>query len=587
MSRSIPNSFWIILTAGLVCLTGLGATHLWDDDETLYSSCAREMLARGDWVTPTFNGNLFADKPPLVYWMMIGSFKLWGVNEFAARFPSALCALLTAWVTYQLGRILFCERAGFWAGLITTTTIAFAVSARAATLDSALTLLTTLAFLVFARARIGPQDPETLAAHGWKAWGHWVLLYGLLGLAILTKGPVGAVLPLGAMGLFLLISHVDVSGEKGTASFRSRWLRGLAACFSVRNVFWAIGKLRPLTAIVVVGVVVLPWYLLVNARTDGVFLQRFLGEQNFLRALRPMDGHSGPIFYYLIAILVGFFPWSVFLLSAWAQLGRRLNGHPWQQSYRLLLCWMSLFVVFWSLVSTKLPHYVLPAYPALALAVGGFLDAWLASPAGSPRRWGRNAAITLIVVGIALMVALPVVASYVLPGEGMLGLIGVIFVVGGGVLWWEFDHARLGRALGLFTILSVVFLVVTLALAAQCVDRHQAAPRLLAAIRESAGEQPPLCTYRFQRPSLVFYAGQRVPHCSNDQALADLYAANRPPWIITGGEFEKELERLFPNRLMVAARCPKFAKRGEIVVLAPRPIGTPPTTAQRGADSPR
>ena len=619
MLRAIPNSVWILITAAVVCLTGLGATHLWDDDEALYASCAREMYAHGDWVKPTFNSSLFADKPPLAYWMMIGSFNLWGVNEFAARFPSAICALLTAWATYFLGRRLFCQRVGLWAGLITTTSIAYAVSARAATLDSALTLLTTLTFLVFAHEAMGMKKQSSRDPGTWKAWGKWILIYALLGLAVLTKGPVGAVLPLGVMGMFLLISRTGASNRMSQAAgngetqpsplaplpsngrgrletpsrtdfFLSngrRALRWVRECFAVRNFVWAIGRMRPLTAIVLLTAVALPWYLLVNHRTEGEFLRRFLGEQTLLRAIRPMDGHSGPIFYYLIAVFIGFFPWSVYLVSAWAQVGQRLSGHPWQQGYRFLLCWMGIFVAFWSLVSTKLPHYVLPAYPAFALAVGAFIDGWLANPAASPRRWGRNAAITVIVVGIGIVVALPIVAHYVLPGEGVLGLIGLILVVGGGVLLWEFHHDRVGRALVGFTVMSAVFLVAMLALAAQRVDRHQVAPRLLAAIRESAGTEPPLCTYRFRRPSLVYYAGHPVPHCVDDKSLADFLKVDRAPWIITGSEFQDELEKLLPGRLALVTACPKFAKRGEIVVLEMKSPASNPITAKRDADPAR
>jgi 4-amino-4-deoxy-L-arabinose transferase-like glycosyltransferase len=542
------------------------------------------MYARGDWVTPTFNGSLFADKPPLAYWMMIGSFELWGVNEFAARLPAALCAILTAWATYCLGRRLFCPRVGLWAGLITVTSVAYAVSARAATLDSALSLLTTLAFLVFAHEAMSTRQQGARVSEAWKAWGMWDLIYALLGLAVLTKGPVGAVLPLGVMGMFLLIGHAQPTPPApsiGRGVFR--WVR---ECFAVQNFVWAIGKMRPLTGIAILAAVAIPWYLLVNHRTEGEFLRRFLGEQTLLRAIRPMDGHSGPIFYYLIAIFIGFFPWSVYLVSAWAQLGQRLSGHPWHQGYRFVLCWMGIFVVFWSLVSTKLPHYVLPAYPAFALAVGAFIDGWLSNPAGSPRRWGRNAAITVMLVGVGIVVALPIVAHYVLPGEGMLGLVGLILAVGGGLLLWEFHHDRVGRAMVGFTVMSAAFLVAMLAVAAQRVDRHQVAPRLVAEIGQSGGEQP-LCTYRFRRPSLVYYAGHPVPHCVDDKSLTALLKAERAPWIITGSEFQDELEELLPGQLAVVAKCPKFAKRGEIVVLKTSPPASNPITAKRDADAAR
>ena len=146
-------------------LANLGSAALWDNDETLYTTIAREMSVRGDWIVPTFNASLFPEKPPLMFWLMMGSFKLLGVNELAARLPAAILAIGTALATYHLARRLFSANVGFWAGLVVSSNIIFTVSARAATVDSALTFLTTLVMLVFAKGakfgedcRVG-QDP--------------------------------------------------------------------------------------------------------------------------------------------------------------------------------------------------------------------------------------------------------------------------------------------------------------------------------------------------------------------------------------------------------------------------------------------
>jgi 4-amino-4-deoxy-L-arabinose transferase-like glycosyltransferase len=140
----------VIVGAGvLVFFTNLGSAALWDDDEPNYAACAREMLDRNDWVVPTYNGSLFPQKPPLMYWTMIVGFKLFGIHEFGARCGAALFGIATALGTYALGRRLFAPGVGLLGGLIVVSTFIFTISARAATVDSALALLSVGAMLAF------------------------------------------------------------------------------------------------------------------------------------------------------------------------------------------------------------------------------------------------------------------------------------------------------------------------------------------------------------------------------------------------------------------------------------------------------
>ncbi|HEV3024204.1 MAG TPA: glycosyltransferase family 39 protein, partial [Pirellulales bacterium] len=150
MPREIlRHHLWITLAALAVFFTNLGVPHLWDDDEPKNAECAREMLVRGDWIVPTFNEELRYDKPALLYWLMIAAYRAFGVNEFAARLPSAVLAVVTTLATYHCGRLLFRPRVGLWAGLAISTSVLFVVAGRAATPDSALVCSTTLAMLAF------------------------------------------------------------------------------------------------------------------------------------------------------------------------------------------------------------------------------------------------------------------------------------------------------------------------------------------------------------------------------------------------------------------------------------------------------
>ena len=196
-------------------LTNLGGPRLWDRDETRNGECAREMLVNSDWVVPTFNGELRTHKPVLLYWCIMTSYLACGVTEFAARFPSALCAIGSVICTYRMGRRLFGPQAGIWAAIALATSLMFVVAGRAATPDSLLIFCTTLALMIYVCGTFRPRFETTpldappdpiIAGHYFPQHFPTVLtLYAAMGLGVLAKGPVGLILPTAVIGMFLLI----------------------------------------------------------------------------------------------------------------------------------------------------------------------------------------------------------------------------------------------------------------------------------------------------------------------------------------------------------------------------------------------
>ncbi|HEY8503628.1 MAG TPA: glycosyltransferase family 39 protein, partial [Gemmataceae bacterium] len=182
MFRALDNRFghYLLLAGAMALLTlpNLGAHSLWDIDEGRNAEAAREMLEGGTWVTPTFNFELRSAKPVLLYWCQILSYRAFGVNEFGARFPSAVAATLTVLLLYELGRRMFGARTGLLAGLALASCFEFCILAHAATPDALLLLFTVLTFLLF----------WVFAAGGGRAW--FVPVGAAAGLAVLTKGPV-------------------------------------------------------------------------------------------------------------------------------------------------------------------------------------------------------------------------------------------------------------------------------------------------------------------------------------------------------------------------------------------------------------
>ncbi len=645
-ARTVWHLAGIGLVTGVVFFVQLGTPALWDEDEPLYASIALDMYQRGDLIVPRYNGQLFAEKPPLAYWLMMLGYTLWGVNEWAVRAPSALFGVGTGWVVYFLGRRLFNPAVGFWAALATTTSIIFTVSARAATTDSVLVFFTTLGIYSFV-AGSGvqpnivkcslrptnsrtPNQPEGDSAAAASANGErfatnsswWALagMYVCFSIAVLAKGPIGLVLPVGMLAIFLLIRRQWESADRWWADRRPwllqqfpqpektellqplwqaktlwamllSWLVGLAAlarAFRPGRIVQTFWQMRPITALIICTLIALPWYVLVGLRTEGQFLWQFFWEQNVLRTLKPMQGHSGPFWYYIPAILVGFFPWSVFLGPALVELVRGIrsaqaqhdplkegaletDGEPgkYQVACIFVACWIGVFVAAWSVPRTKLPHYVLTAYPALGLMTGYFIQQWVKRPERVARFWMRLAIGSLVVVGLALAVGFPIAARRFIPGEEWLGGLGLVLPAGAGIFVYFSRQGRFGHAMASFALTTILFLVGIFGLAAVRIDRFQEARPMMAQLRQLAGSDFQLAGYQFIRESFVFYAARPIQYLETPEQLANFLHQSPRPFVLSTNKQEAELREQFGAQLHLIARRPRFLRRGEILLWAP------------------
>lgn len=588
----------ILLVAVLVFFTNLGAPKLFDDDEPKNAACAREMLDRGDLVVPVFNEDLRPEKPVLLYWFMAASYRVFGTTEFAARFFSAIFGVGTVLLTYHLGQRLFDRQVALWAGLIASSCLMFAVLARTATPDSTLIFFTTLAIYAFVRgnsfqnAEIPHESQESSSAQkigdssdrpetDWRAWfpakrSSFLLMYAAMGLAVLTKGPIGFLMPCMVIGLFAL----SMGRTKQKPSIRRpKWpaavWRELKWYFSPRNFWGVVMAMRPLTAILVVGAVALPWYGLVSVRTGGNWLTGFIGQHNVGRFLNPMEGHKGPIFYYLIAILAGFFPWSIFLPAGLvrlvARIGRQTALRP---SLVLVACWIGVYVVFFSLAATKLPNYVVPAYPALALVTGCLLVEWQRRPTPRVRWWFRVALVAMAIVGIGIAIGIQVASAHILPGEAVLGLVGLILVVGAALAYWYSRKENLRPAMVTVAVTSICFVTAFLAFASERISRHQHGPYFAAWIQQTVAGPYQLGTFRCSTPSLVFYTRQRVENFWAADQVQDFFRHAERPFLITRSDQFEAIRSSLPKDVTILARKERFLRKQELVLVGRRPLHT-------------
>ena len=338
----------ILATLYLCYFHNLDAIGLVGPDEPRYAWIARDMAETGDWITPHLYGSPWFEKPPLYYWSAALSFELFGVSETSARLPSAICALLATLAMAWLGWRIYGAETARWLLLVLPTSlamIAFSNAAAtdmpfAATLTIAMVFAANLSGLVPSRSSEERQVPSRWPdLFSFSTSLNALLLGFFLGLAVLAKGPAAIILSGGAVFV--------------CAGFTKRW-RGAFRC------------LHPL-AIAAFCVTALPWYI-TCARRNPDFFRVFIIEHNFKRFLTPEFQHLQPFWYYAGILLVAFLPWTLLLLYSTIRgllnLWRKRTIPP---STLFLLCWSVFVVIFFSISKSKLPGYVLPAVPAIAL----------------------------------------------------------------------------------------------------------------------------------------------------------------------------------------------------------------------------
>lgn len=577
MRQTVRDLTIVGLVAAVMLLTNLGAARLWDRDEPRNAGCAVEMLARGDWVTPVFNNELRAHKPVLLYWLIMLAYEMFGVTEFAARFWSAVIGILTCLATYDIGRRLFDRSAGCWAGVILSTCLAFDMSARAATPDALLVGCTTLTFWFFVRGafplaqtanRTDLRRPDFSTS-----WSQSVLMFACMGLGVLAKGPVGCLLPTAVIGLFLLIVRCPPALESRDSARRRDWLRYLSRLLAPNHLVRTAWSMRPLTAVLAILSVAAPWYVSVGLRTDGEFLREFFLDHNLGRATSSREGHHGPfLLYYVGAMLVGFFPWSAFAVPvARSAMNRVRDGHPWRCGFVFTGCWIAVYVVLFSFAATKLPSYIAPCYPALALLAGCWLRGWVSGESPVSRSWMRAALVVWGTIGMAWMILWPWLTRSLFPGELGLAMLGATLLAGAVAAWRWLHQGRSRRAAYAMVATSMGFVLGLFAVAVPSVDRHQQNHLVLQAIQQ-AGENPQVGAFGLLEPSWVFYGGRPIveltaPGQKTQPNVREFFGTGEERFVLTTDRHWEHLKRKLPDSAGIVAECPLFLKKDRLLLI--------------------
>lgn len=335
-------AFLLVLLGLLLFFSANGQLLITDPVESNYALTAGEMLVSGDWLSPRIYGNYWYDKPWLFYGELLVSFRIFGETPFAARFFPAVFGTIGVLQTYWFAQKLYNRKTGFLSGLIMATTVEYFYLAKAVVTDMTLFVFMDGALMLFYVAKTR-QRPR--------------LYYGaylLAGLAILTKGPIGLVLP------SLIILAYLLGNRDSHTLFHMKLCRGLLLSLSIAAL----------------------WYGPMVQLHGSAFLEGFIGVHNILRATVSEHPRNNTWWYYFLIFLICCFPWSLSLPWLWKKYGKtlriRFRCHTFWQSLddrqRFLFLWVSVTWLFFECMATKYPTYTFPYLPPLAMGLAASLD---------------------------------------------------------------------------------------------------------------------------------------------------------------------------------------------------------------------
>jgi 4-amino-4-deoxy-L-arabinose transferase-like glycosyltransferase len=512
---------WLLLISWLAFLWNLGNTGLVDETEPLFAEASRQMTVTGDWITPYYNGATRFDKPILIYWLQAIGYKLIGVNEWAVRLPSALAGVTLTGLGFYTLRYFGIPNPG---------------NSQEADPEKQSRVSHQLWLSAWIGAALIALNPETIV------WGHigvsdmllsgcmgsallafflgyaqvdqpvvqgrwYIAFYVLVALAVLTKGPVGIVVPGLIITAFLL--YVGLARE-------------------------VIREMRLVRGLLIMAAIALPWYVLVILANGETYIQAFFGLHNFQRFTGVVNHHSAQWYFYFLVVLVGFMPWSIYLPVAIARI-RFWQRPAWCQQPRtthlglFALFWFAGIFGFFTIAVTKLPSYVLPLMPAAAILVALFWSDQMTRTSvakGNALLWSGLANVLFLAVISSAIVYSPNFIGFDPAAPNLRELVqqsGLPII--GGVIWAATAVGALLLLLkrqwqwlwGVNLIGFVAFIIFVVTPATFLMDHARQLPiRELATIVtqvEQPGEE--LIMVGFEKPTLVFYTKRHVNFFSN------------------------------------------------------------------------
>ena len=506
----------LLLAAVAPYFLNLGVSSIWDANEAFYAQTPREMIETGDYVTPSFNFQLRMNKPVLSYWNVAASYRVFGISEWSERLPIALGALVIIGTAFGLGRLLSGTFGGLLAALVLATSPRLLLLARRIIIDIHITMWMGLVLLCFALAETRPQRRRL----------YLCLMYVAAGFGVLTKGPVAVFLP--AVAFFIYLASQKRLGD----------LRHM---------------LLPTGAVISLAIVV-PWYYLLYREHGWEYIGSFIFGENLGRYAEAVGEQSRGLLFYIPVMLADLFPWSLMIPLAlwWAIRCQRRD-----RVARLLVVWIAVVVVFFSLSGTKEDLYILPIVTAEAALIGAMLATAVEDVAAiRPIAWSAAAtAVLLLTTGSGALWFFAVVRRYALEGAAF---VGAVAAVGGAVaLVWLLRRNLLASVATIVTSLAVIAWCVVLCTLPDF-ERYKPVKPFSDIIRSRASTGAIVGSYKFSLPSMVFYLNRPVMEVVlPDHLRAVFYSSSDVYFIMAEDEYDSVKDRL-PVDTYVLARQQMF-----------------------------
>jgi 4-amino-4-deoxy-L-arabinose transferase-like glycosyltransferase len=539
------GKFWIILSlilagSAVVYFTGAQRVPLWDRDEPWYAECSREMLQSGDWVVPTFRPQTAGlpepskearpsewrlEKPPVVYWCQLAAMAVAGDTAEAARFPSSVAVLATALLIAVVVRRYTGDRRALWTVFIFCTSGVAIASAKFCITDGVLLMFVIIGqaslAMIYWAARRGKTPPW------WTVPAFWISL----GLAGITKGPQ----PLGEHAFTLVILlMLDVVNEGKGLRNRAAWKKHVR--------WWR--HLKPLIGVPILTIVVAPWLILIQQRAPGYYDANHQYHAGFIVALilkarmhleQSMEGHGKPPGYHALLIFGTFFPWSLLLPTTIVVAWRNRRSAV----IRFAIAAMAGPWLMMELVYTKLPFYVLPAFPGLAFLTADTLVRCIRGQYRELRRPSFYATVIVWIIatlglGAAPWFSLLVAKADELPINGFIAFSAAAAIYAALVGWRFFRHQITRAAIVMGVGMAIMILILYTTVLPDMTFLHL--PERLAAdlTRMGAyGSNVHVLMIGYDEPSLAFYQGGGARRPPGQEAYLEMTPPDQwPRWFV-------------------------------------------------------
>jgi len=492
----------IVMALGSIVLsTNIGGYSIYLLDEAKNAQCATEMMESGSWIVPTFNGELRTDKPPLHYYFMSLAYAFFGVNEFAARFFSVVFGVLTLATVYLFSQRYIGIRSAVFVSLALLSSIGFTLQFHLAVPDPYLIFLIVIAIFSFYEGYISNKPV-------------WIYsFYIACALAMLTKGPIGIIIPGGVAIIFGVIRN----------GVKLKWIKDL----------------RPHHGLAIFLIITLPWYLSVGFMTDWAWVKGFFIDHNYNRFLNPLEGHGGFFLLPLGYLVVMALPLGIFSISA---IGQAIKGRA-NDFILLSLLTVGLILLIFMISATKLPNYVSPALPFFVILIGNYL-----SKIKTPHAIEK----LLIFILIAFAIILPLLLGYFLDNEdysnllvaGLWSAIPIIFgIMVGGVL------ILYSKIIPGITVLVLTFIFSVRTAFIEFVPKMDDL-NPVQMVGDYFHEESNVAGFYIFNPAFRFYLDQPIPVFNQPDQIVEYLNAQDDAIIITRSNVLSELYGLNLDRLL-------------------------------------